>query len=217
MEMVLLALVGSLGLAGLISLFDSDDDTAEQGDAPEDVQEPEVDIPDEEVTDVDPEEEDGADFDLGATIIENEDGSVVVELGEDETGSLLAIRSASDDAFTNYETEYALGLYLVPEDVTITEDPVADGPTFSSPANFAAYYGLTELITYDLGTLVERDDLDSEENTIVEPPAITSQEPIAILSTYFENPQGGGGGLYFSSQFVDTFSPFERLLGTSAS
>lgn len=211
MGMILFALVGSLGLAGLIGLFDSDDDDADdQGDTPV------AEVTEEEVKDIDLEPDAEDDLDLGASIIESEDGSVEIELGEDETGSLLAIRSASDDARTDYETEYALGLYLVPEGVTITEDPNADGLTFSSPENFADHYGLTELVTYDLGTLVDSEDLDSEENTIVEPPEIISEEPITILSTYFENPQGGGGGLYFSSQFVDSFSPLEGWRGPSA-
>lgn len=168
------------------------------------------------MTEVDPEPEVEDDLDLGASIIENEDGGVEIELGDDETSSIAAIKV---EEFTRNIDEFpifSLGVYLVPEGVTLPADPAGDGDTCSSPGNFAEAFGLTLLTEFDLGTLADREDLDNEANTLTDPPEITSDEPITILSTYFQNPDQGGGGLFFSSNVAETLSPFEGIAPNSA-
>ena len=205
MELILIGLIGSLGLAGLIGLFDSDDDNTDE------VQEPEVDTPIEDVTEVDPEPEVEGHLDLGASTIENEDGSIEIELGDDETGSIAAIKVEKFPRNVDEFPVFSPGVYLVPKGVTLPVDPAGDRDIYSSPENFAEASGLTPLTEFDLGTLATREDLDNEANTLTNPPAITSDEPITILSIYFENPDQGGGGLFFSSNVEETLSPFEGI------
>jgi hypothetical protein len=208
-----IALVGSLGLEGLIGLFDSNDDEVNTTD---EVQEPEIDTPIEDVTEVDPEPEVEDDLDLGASIIESEDGSLEIELGDDETGSIAAIKVEEFTRNVDGFPVFSLGVYLVPEGVTLPVDPTGNGETYGGPEKFAEAFGLTLLTKFDLGTLADREYLDNEANTLTDPPAITSDEPITILSTYFENPNMGGGGLYFSSNVAETLPPFEGITPFSA-
>jgi|TARA_B110000879_G_scaffold203393_1_gene280933 hypothetical protein len=177
---------------------------------------PEVDTPVEDVTEVDPEPEVEDNLDIGASVIEDEDGSIEIELGDDETGSIAAIKV---EEFTRNVDEFpvfSLGVYLVPEGVTLPVNPAGDGDTYSSPGNFAEAFGLTLLTEFDLGTLADHEDLANEANTLTDPPEITSDEPITILSTYFGNPNQGGGGLFFSSNVAETLSPFESITPNSA-
>lgn len=164
-----------------------------------------------------PEPEAEEEPDLGASIIENADGSIEIELGEDEAGTIAAIKVEEFTRNVDAFPVFSLGIYLVPEGVTLPVDPAFDGPTYSSPEDFADAFGLTLLTESDLGTLADRKDLDNEDNTLTDPPAITSDAPITIISTTFENPNMGGGGLLFGSDFAETFSPFEDIRPFSVS
>lgn len=79
-------------------------------------------------------------------------------------------------------------MYLVSEVISLPVDPYADRASYSSPENFAEAFGLILLTEFDLGILADREDLDNEANTLTDPPVLTSDEPITILSTYFETP-----------------------------
>ncbi|TCL08389.1 hypothetical protein BXY66_0426 [Shimia isoporae] len=163
--MILAALIG-LGLlsgAAVWSLVDDDDDSP---DGREEADEPEVsdapDILDEpEEPEIPKEPETPEEPDLGASVIENEDGSVTVELGEDETGSLVALKLASEyyvGSGSGHGTanSFSLTLYLVPEGVEfpdsrdgLPED--GSGSRFYTIDDLEEIYDMQELASWDLG------------------------------------------------------------------
>lgn len=58
-----------------------------------------------------------------ATVTENTDGTVNIELGEDETGSLVALQIAERGNLGNQagEVDYSVNLYLLPEGAEFPE------------------------------------------------------------------------------------------------
>lgn len=136
MMIAALVAMGLLAGAAVWDFFD-DDDSAEVMDEPD---EPET--PDEP--------------DIGATVTENEDGTVSVELGEDETGSLVALRVSSDyyvgsESGHGTANDYSLTLYLMPEGVEFPENLDALPDDVFSAAELAESLGLEELASWDLG------------------------------------------------------------------
>ncbi len=92
--------------------------------------------------------------DIGATITQQEDGTFALDIGEDETGTVYAIRTEIDDfasANDSQTVDYDLTFYLVPEGVDlegVIEDNFEDLdflPTILAEA------GAQELATFDLG------------------------------------------------------------------
>ncbi|MDC0136651.1 hypothetical protein OAI26_08435 [Sulfitobacter sp.] len=139
----------------------------------------------------------------------NTDGSVEIELGDNEAGSLTAINFEELVQAEGGENTFSLGIYLVPEGVALpVESEVAELP-FQSTDAFIEEYGLTEIISFELGVTQENED-GSLNDTRVEPPEITSEYPIDIISVYFDDP--GGGGTLFLAYPADSFSPFDHSL-----
>lgn len=116
----------------------------------------------------DPEPDQDTEPDMGASILE-EDGTVTIELGEDETGSLLAV-SFEDEYVPNDDgssggSAYSLVLYLVPEGVEVPtsraeiaadldDDP--DNPLEEYDVTWQAVveeYGLVRLESWNLGRI----------------------------------------------------------------
>ena len=204
MELVLFGLLG-LGMIAIVVGNDADDDDMAQVDPPTPEGEPEpgpVTTPD--ITpDPDPEVEP---LDTGASILENADGSLVVELGEDETGSLAALKVEQTSNGENFDRVFSLGLYLVPEGVELPQDTFGRGIDFDSVDALVSDLGLTELANYDLGTL--QSELRGDGDTRVEPPVITSDDPIEIIRLRVAI--GDGGESFITSETDATFSPFEE-------
>lgn len=152
--LIAMLVAGGGALAMMTDVFGSDDDT----DATEEEQETPPDEPEQE-----PEP------DLGASVVELEDGRIEVELGEDETGHLYAFLNTdeSDSTGTGSVSTTDLTLLLVPEPIEIPEgqllfaDPpeeTVDGRPFVvdedmgfTRANLVDYFGATELGHWDLG------------------------------------------------------------------
>ncbi|MGR3635863.1 MAG: hypothetical protein ACU0BK_08040 [Shimia sp.] len=107
-----------------------------------------------------PETPDGPDEpDLGATVIENEDGTVNIELGEDETGSLVALRlaqeynPASSSGLGQADT-HSLHLFLMPEGVSFPSSmdylPDNKGSQHWDMFDLAEELGLEPLASFEL-------------------------------------------------------------------
>ncbi|SFK85745.1 hypothetical protein [Shimia haliotis] len=136
----MIAALVALGLLAGAVVWDILDDETDVPDTPDEPDEP--DAPDEE--------------DLGATVTENEDGTVSVELGDDETGSLIALRTSSDyyvGSGSGHGTanDYTLTLYLMPEGFDFPEntDDLPDDAFFVG--DLEEMFGLQELASWDLG------------------------------------------------------------------
>ena len=169
--LILLSLIAA-GVALTAATIGDDDDDNSQA-----VEEVETTMPPGEVTD-------GTDMvmpDTGASVVTSEDGtSVSVELGDDETGSLVL--------FNYYDTEdegISLGeyfeqrLYLLPEGQTL---PDIDATNFSGGLDdFETENGLELLGTWSLGaiepTLDERGNVEFLDNR-TDGPTITANAPI---------------------------------------
>lgn len=141
----------------------------------------------------------------------NTDGSIEIELGDDETGSLTAINFEELVQAEGGENTFSLGIYLVPEGVALPVEPEVAELPFQSTDAFIEEYGLTEIISFELGVTQENED-GSLNDTRVEPPEITPEYPIDIISVYFDDPGGGGGGTLFLAYPADSFSPFDHSL-----
>ncbi len=139
----------------------------------------------------------------------NTDGSIEIELGDDETGSLTAINFEELVQAEGGENTFSLGIHLVPEGVALPmESEVAELP-FQSTDAFIEEFGLTEIISFELGVTQENED-GSLNDTLVEPSEITPEYPIDIISVYFDDPSGGG--TLFLAYPADSFSPFDHSL-----
>lgn len=105
---------------------------------------PDPDMPDPDMPDPDPEP------DLGATLSTRDDGTIDIELGEDETGAVIALQT--ETTFSDGEDEelrYGVELLLVPEDVDLSAE-ISANPT--TPLNeLLDSLEVTRLATYDLG------------------------------------------------------------------
>ncbi len=156
-----LALLG-LAMVGLLAAMVGDDsDSDADNNAPQDSLPDPVDPP------VDPDDE----LDLGASITANQDGTFTVELGEDETGSLVAVHSTEESIPTNaccsFENSHSLRLYLVPQGTDLPESQQeywddyyafnADRDEPVSGDETAAIYGLTLIEEFDLGDVGDID------------------------------------------------------------
>ncbi|WP_299926019.1 hypothetical protein [uncultured Pelagimonas sp.] len=176
-------------MAGLLaSAFssESDDDSDGASNSPDIPDVPEV----PEVPEL-PEEPD-----TGATLSHNEDGSVTVELGEDETGSLVTI--VTDEQYVPYPTnsghssasEHTATLFLVPEGIDL-EDEYQDFLT-SEDDEFTDYLsaqGASVLDAFDLGNegflrAEQTDPMDRFEafDTHIPIPEILSDQPVAYYA-----------------------------------
>ncbi|MCV2888700.1 calcium-binding protein [Ruegeria aquimaris] len=135
------ALLGLGAFAALSGLFDSSDDP--EGETPDEVNEtPET-----------PEEE-GAQ-DTGATVTTLEHGTVQVELGEDETGSLLSLiylDSEDTGESSNFYTEFETRIYLAPEGTDLSQKASASSSGIPGYDAFVAGNGTG---AYDLAALEE--------------------------------------------------------------
>lgn len=141
-----------------------------------------------EAPDTDPEPDQDTEPDMGASILE-EDGTVTIELGEDETGSLLAVTiedtSTTGNIVNGHEefvTSYELQFYLVPAGAEFPLDSSNEG--FNDPEGdeideIVADLGLEVLGTYDLGTLTFNDI--SSTDARIDPPEIQTDDPIQIV------------------------------------
>lgn len=150
--LIAMLVAGGGALAMMTDVFGSDDDAdateEEQNDTPEEA-EPEP--------------------DLGASVVELEDGRIQVELGEDETGSLMAVVEETYNNGGNSAGgyDYQMTLYLVPEGTELpeTRQDLPEGPTTDVNGapfeineyedweleDFTRYYNLTALGNWDLG------------------------------------------------------------------
>ena len=202
------------------------EEDVEEDPVPEDpVDEPvPVDPADEPVPD-EPEEEPVVD--TGATVIENEDGSIDVELGADETGSLLAIvtHEETDVTGTGSVNRYDLTLLLVPEGVDfprelsdLPEDPQnPDGTPFEffsySLSELADFYDAEELGHWLIGAewSESSDYYDGSgpiiENQFMNIPTIMTEEPFSV---YYAR-EFGAGLLFSSFQTHENFDFLEAL------
>ena len=149
--------------------------------------------------------------DIGASVIENDDGSIAVELGEDEAGSLVALKFEQTADGENFDQEFSLGLYLAPENVEVPIDPTGQSLGFENVQTMIQDLGLTELARFDLGTLpnpqITNPDAGEGDDTRVEPPQIISDDPIEIIRVRFS--VGDEGEFYIRTEPDETYSPFE--------
>lgn len=138
------AMFAVFGLGLLLATWmghDSDDDTDTS-----ESEEPEVDETPEE-----PEE-----ADTGVSVAEGPDGTVRIELGEDETGSLLMLEHLDiGQGGTGDTQDLSLRLYLVPEGTvlpqSLSEMEAATGEQVNTLEEIEALYGLDLIQTWDLG------------------------------------------------------------------
>lgn len=151
-------LLGALALGGFGADTDNDDDT-----------EANPDLLDRDLDQLFPRNDaEDDERDIGATLTEQEDGSYTLDIGEDETGTVYAVRTeienfaSADDSQT---TDFDLTFYLVPEGVdleAVIEDNFEDLdilPTVLSEA------GAEELATFDLGQTQLIPEGTGEEDT----------------------------------------------------
>jgi len=155
--LIALLAAGGAGMALMMDTSSDEEDVASEEDLTEEQDPPE-----------EPEEEEP---DLGASVVELEDGRIEVELGEDETGSLLAL---VEEAYQNGGNsaggeDVRMTLYLVPEDVELPANRLdlpdtATTDVYGAPFekewgidwerdDIAGYYNLTELGEWDLGSV----------------------------------------------------------------
>lgn len=176
MMIAALVAMGLLAGAAVWGLFDDDDSSGvtDEPDTPEEPEEPE-------------------EPDIGASVTENEDGTVSVELGADETGSLVALRVSSDyyvGSGSGHGTanDYSLTLYLMPEGVEFPEN-LDDLPAdVFSADELADTLGLEELASWDLGQEGHNPEPWADGagpvsmwDTRVEAPEIETDAPMSIF------------------------------------
>ncbi|KNG92604.1 calcium-binding protein [Pseudaestuariivita atlantica] len=147
------------------------------------------------------------DPDLGATLTEESDGSITIELGEDETGSVTALQTVS--VFNGGETvttTYATSLLLVPEGVDL--EAALDGNDMALdflPA-ILADLGVETLDTYPQGS-VTQELTDAgfvvTQDVSVDLPAFTSDDgPLPLLRV--EGEDNGDGFIPTGAEPVDS-------------
>ncbi|WP_370400051.1 hypothetical protein [Sulfitobacter sp. JB4-11] len=190
---------GSAGMALMMDFSSDGEDAVTDEDLTEDPDLPE-----------DPEDA----LDLGASVVELEDGRIEVELGEDETGELVAIVHQEDQYYNGYET--ALTLLLLPEGTELPASGVdlpeyattdVNGEPFEQlypgiwePADIAGYYGGSVLGSWDLGGVSESGS--NSQNGSGAPSynsdrvelEFVSEEPISAV--YVNGESGNGLGYY---------------------
>ncbi|SMX25968.1 Hemolysin, chromosomal [Pelagimonas phthalicica] len=162
--------LAALGLLGSMVLGSSDDD-----DGAEDA-----------ITDDTPIIEEPGSEDLGATLTTNADGSVTVDLGEDETGSLVLFRySDTEDAGVGLSESFSYELYLLPEDGSIPEfsysganNPRLDGS--ETLQELAEALDLQPVASWDLGDILPTNEEPYFIDNTVPAPVIQSDHPIAV-------------------------------------
>ncbi|MBO9463614.1 hypothetical protein J7443_00085 [Tropicibacter sp. R15_0] len=170
-----LALLGlaALGLLGSMVLGSSDDSGDDDG-------------ADDAITDDTPVVEEPDSEDLGATVTTSADGSVTVDLGEDETGSLVLFRySDTEDAGVGLSESFSYELYLLPEDGSIPEfsysganDPRLDGSETLQELSEAL--DLQPVASWDLGEILPINEEPFIIDNTVAAPVIQSDHPIAV-------------------------------------
>ncbi|WGW04794.1 calcium-binding protein [Tropicibacter oceani] len=121
--------------------------------------------------------------DIGATVLQNGDGSYSVELGEDETGSLVLVNYIdSEDLGTGLGEYFEQRLYLLPEDATIAEGDIDQGVPWSDMtlAQLEQQLGLQTLAVWDLGSITPIDDEPYVQDNRIDAPVIQADAPIAV-------------------------------------
>lgn len=200
------ALLAVLGLGLLLATWtghDSDDetDTAES-------EEPEV---DETETPEEPEDaEEQEEPDTGVSVAERSDGTVEIEIGEDETGSLMLLEYVDyGEGPAGVTQDWSLRLYLVPESTalpqSLSEVEAATGEPTNTLDEIEALYGLELVQTWDLGqTEATSDEETPFEDSGVPMPGFESNAPI----TWYQggNPVDGEGVFHFGPD--PSLSPF---------
>ena len=88
----------------------------------------------------------------------NTDGSIEIKLGDDETDSLTTINFEELVQAEGGENTFSLGIYLVPEGVALPVESEVAELSFQSTDAFIEEYGLTEIISFELGITQENDD-----------------------------------------------------------
>ncbi len=156
---------------------------------------------------------------LDLTLTEEEDGTLTVELGPDQDGSVVAVLHESNYRLHGYGArgyEVALQLYHVPEGVTFPDnldavpDDVDNGwveeffPGEVTLGHLAQHYGMTSLGNWDLGGYVANYvDEEFEDTRIAAPLIVTDvdvqsvyvsdasydEAPVIAAITPIDNPQ----------------------------
>lgn len=208
MDVTFWGILVALGLLGLADVFgSSSDETDEDGteDASDENQTPTTENSADIIAEADEngtDTEDMSDADLSASLFLNDDGTYTVELGDDETGHVVAVKSEHTGDHPTFEVSYTLDLFLVPDGaeipITATE---SNGFPFISLEQMEQDLGLTNLGSFDLGSTTD------ETDTRVDPPVIISDDPINVIriTSYASD----GATLLHQSENDETMSPFE--------
>ncbi|MDJ0828004.1 MAG: calcium-binding protein [Rhodobacter sp.] len=116
---VLLALMGFGLLGAMMMSSDNQDDNAETGNSA-DLQQDTPETPSiDDTPDDPPAPPEDAELDTGASFLLRDDGTVEIELGEDETGSLAIFRYVDTEDSEEFFEVYEARFYLVPADVEL--------------------------------------------------------------------------------------------------
>lgn len=186
-------LLSLLGVGLTLSLVDLFSENGSDGDGSENDEEQPV---EDETPDPDPSPDPGPDPDLGATVTED-NGVVTVELGEDETGSLVMmnfidVETGPDVPTFNHEAR----LYLMPEGAEMPTGTNAYFPgsglsEYDEIEDLENLLGLELLASWDLGSM-QPPELGSSVlvGTVEDAPLIQSDDPIS----YFDVHEGYGFG-----------------------
>jgi len=158
MEILLLALFGAVASMGLTDFLDDDDAATDA--APD----PDADM---------------VELDIGASVVAGVNGGIHIELGDDETGSLTALKMVQVVDGETFVPQFTLGIFLVPEGVEIPVDPTGAALSdYATPEEMIEELGLTELVSFDLGAGPDPDRDPDGEDTRTEPPEITANAPM---------------------------------------
>ncbi|MBO9463615.1 hypothetical protein J7443_00090 [Tropicibacter sp. R15_0] len=146
--------------------------------------------------------------DLGATLVQNEDGTVSIELGEDDNGSIQVFWvSEEGDTHVGHpgssgESEHSVMVFYVPEGVEIP-DRFYDLPEDELElirehgiSGLASVFDLTLLDSWYMGTTGSNDEgffddglMPREWNNLTAPPQFISDEPLTYHH-YFDGSSG---------------------------
>lgn len=157
--------------------------------------------------------------DTGATAEVDEDGTLVIDVGADETGSLVAVKTTTELMDYNEPEYHGLDFYLLPEGVSVPIDP--DGSSFNPHTAGGDWETLDDLMTslgaqrvasLELGTYTIFSDNDDETSTVEN----TLADPSVEANVDYDIVQAVGVGdsdtLYLTSIIpAETISPFEPL------
>lgn len=128
-------------------------------------------------TDTGPETETGTD--IGATVTEDEAGNVSIELGEDETGSLVLFNySDSEDVGIGLSETYELRLYILLEGSSIPEFS-EEGFGGAELDDLEDQLGLQLIGSWPLGTVLPTSEEPYFIDNRSDPPTISANAPIA--------------------------------------